>query len=53
MGMYKCDMDPSVPDESKCAWCCVYCKETDCEYRCHLVNGREKDDDQDLHCEYI
>lgn len=33
--MLNCLMDVLVPEDSKCAKCCIYCDEKDsCEYRC-------------------
>ena len=32
--MIKCSLDPSIEEESKCAWCCIHCDEKDCENRC-------------------
>ena len=34
--MIRCFMDPLVPQESKCAKCCIYCEE-ECECRCELA----------------
>ena len=47
----KCGIDPSVEEYSKCAWCCVYCKEKDCEYRCPKSIGCETDGE--VNCEYV
>lgn len=33
--MLRCLMDISVPEDSKCAKCCLYCEERNvCEYKC-------------------
>lgn len=38
--MIKCYLDPSVPQDSKCAYCCLYCDEKeDCNYYCSLAKG--------------
>ena len=39
--MIKCLLDLSVPKDSKCANCCVYCDEQDCEYRCPKAKDEE------------
>lgn len=37
--MIKCLMDISIPEDSKCAKCCIYCEEKDaCEYKCHAID---------------
>lgn len=37
--MLRCLMDMSVPEESKCAKCCLYCDEKEiCEYRCYGID---------------
>lgn len=32
--MIRCFMDATIDPDSKCAYCCIYCNETFCEYRC-------------------
>ena len=33
-----CYMDPTVPEDSDCHFCCCYCKEKDkCYYTCPIV----------------
>lgn len=35
MEMLQCLMDISVPEDSKCTKCCIYCDEKEvCKYRC-------------------
>ncbi len=53
--MIKCGMDPSVPDDSICAWCCIYCEEKDrCEYTCPIVKESKTEDDiYNSTCEYV
>jgi len=34
----RCLMDIDIPEESECAWCCIYCdKKETCEYCCAFV----------------
>ena len=36
--MIRCTMDMSVEENSKCAWCCIYCNEKEyCDYLCNIV----------------
>ena len=53
--MIKCYMDPSVPQDSDCANCCIYCKQKDyCDYTCPIV--KESHTEQDIlesKCEYV
>ena len=43
--MIKCLMDTSVPQDSKCAKCCIYCDEkSHCEYVCKMVAVEGKDE---------
>lgn len=39
--MLRCTMDMSIPKESKCAYCCVYCLQKDCTSRCELPRRYE------------
>ncbi len=33
--MLRCLIDMSIPENNKCAKCCIYCNEKEtCEYRC-------------------
>ena len=41
--MIRCFMDPSVPQESNCAKCCIYCEE-ECVCRCDLAIKCETED---------
>ena len=34
--MIKCLMDPAIGEDSKCAKCCIYCKDN-CDLRCELA----------------
>lgn len=44
--MIKCLMDVTVPEDSKCAKCCMYCSEKEtCEYRCPLVTDSVTEDE--------
>lgn len=47
MARIKCGIDPAIPDTDACAWCCVHCNKTDCEYRCPLAKT-----ENEIHCEY-
>lgn len=53
--MIKCGMDPTVPEDSDCANCCIYCKQKDyCDYTCPIV--KESHTEQDIlesSCEYV
>lgn len=40
----RCVMD-IVPEDSKCYWCCIYCKEENCEWRCELSMKCKTTDD--------
>ena len=43
--MIKCLMDTSVPQDSKCAKCCIYCDEkSHCEYVCEMIAVEGKDE---------
>lgn len=42
--MIKCTMNMSVDKESKCYWCCVYCDDKECEYRCPIVGGNSDEE---------
>ncbi len=55
VNMIKCGMDPSIPDDSKCAWCCINCEEKDgCGYICPIVKeSRTEDDIYNSTCEYV
>ena len=38
--MLKCLMDPTVPQDARCAYCCIYCSEKEeCEYLCELARN--------------
>ncbi len=44
--MIKCLMDVTVPEDSKCAKCCIYCNEKEtCECRCPLIIDNITEDD--------
>lgn len=32
--MISCFLDPAIPLDSKCSYCCIYCNEDNCDYRC-------------------
>lgn len=32
--MIRCLLDAAIPQDSKCAKCCIYCTESNCEYKC-------------------
>lgn len=53
--MIKCGIDPAIPDDSECAWCCIHCKKKDsCEYTCPIVKESETEDDiWNSKCEYV
>lgn len=45
--MIRCTMDTSVPEDSKCAYCCIYCNEKNyCDYVCKIV--RESNTELDV-----
>lgn len=49
--MLRCLMDTSVPQDSKCSKCCIYCddKET-CEYVCKMVEEGKGENDIATEC---
>ena len=47
----KCGTDPSIGEDSNCAWCCIHCKEENCEYRCPISIKCNSEDD--INCEYV
>lgn len=53
--MIKCGIDPSIPDDSECAWCCIYCEKKDeCKYICPIVKESKTENDiYNSTCEYI
>ena len=53
--MLKCGMDPTVPQDSDCANCCIYCKEKEsCEYTCPIVMESQTEQDiLDSSCEWV
>lgn len=37
--MLRCLMDMAIPEDSKCAKCCLHCNEKEtCEHRCYGVD---------------
>ena len=38
----KCTMDSAL-DDSRCAWCCIYCNKQNCEYRCEASEGKSEE----------
>lgn len=50
-----CYTDPTVPEDSDCHFCCIYCKEKDyCDYTCPIV--KESNTEQDIlesRCEWL
>lgn len=48
--MLICTLDMSVPADSQCAKCCIYCTEEDCEYRCLNAIKYKTEDEIASHC---
>ena len=46
----KCGVDPDVSDDDRCAWCCIHCKDKNCDCRCEIADGAETEDKS--HCDY-
>lgn len=44
--MIRCTMDMTVPEDSKCAKCCIYCDEKEqCEYCCpNLIKWKTEEE---------
>lgn len=39
MGNIRCFKDSAIPEDSKCAKCCLYCDEKElCEYKCNGID---------------
>ena len=52
--MLRCTVDMSIPEENKCAWCCIYCEKKDkCAYRCDGVDKWKTEDKIEEHCKYV
>lgn len=41
--MIKCTLDCTVPQDSKCAHCCIYCDDKQCNCRCPNVEKWNED----------
>ena len=48
--MIRCTIDMSIPENDKCAMCCIHCDEKDCEYRCVGVNEWKTEDEIEKYC---
>lgn len=49
--MLMCLMDMSIPKNSKCAKCCIYCKEKDtCECKCCGVDEWKTEEEVVKNC---
>ena len=49
--MTKCLMDVSVPEDSKCANCCIQCEEKDtCEYKCYGIEKWKTEEEIAKNC---
>lgn len=47
----KCLMDVSVPEDSKCANCCIQCEEKDtCEYKCYGIEKWKTEEEIAKNC---
>jgi hypothetical protein len=45
MDMLLCTIDMSVPQDSQCAKCCIYCDEKECEWRCqNSIKWKDEDE---------
>lgn len=42
--MIRCTLDCAVPQDSKCAYCCRYCDDKECECRCPNSEKWNKDE---------
>lgn len=42
--MIRCLLDPSIGEDSKCFYCCIYCNEENCEYRCELIKTHDTEE---------
>lgn len=46
-----CLMDPTVPHESRCFWCCIYCEDKEsCECACPHKNNTETEIVHNVDC---
>ena len=49
--MIKCLMDVSIPEDDKCAKCCICCEEkVACEYTCRRTNEWKPKEDVMKNC---
>ena len=49
--MLRCLMDMSIPEDSKCAKCCLHCKEKEtCEYKCQGVDEWKTEENISKNC---
>ena len=49
--MLRCLMDMSIPEDSKCAKCCLHCKEKEtCEYKCQGVDEWKTEENIAMNC---
>lgn len=48
----KCAKDPVIPEDSRCANCCIYCDEADCVYRCKEADELGIEESIEENCRY-
>lgn len=41
-----CTLDPLLPENSQCSYCCICCEEENCRQRCHIVEQYDDDENK-------
>ena len=42
--MIRCFMDATLPEDSKCSKCCIYCDDKECDCYCPIAKEKKTED---------